>query len=202
MMPIPQFNNTECKKAFTLIELLVVVAIIGILAAVGVVAYGKYTTSAKIAASKEQHYSMKKFIEASYGQCALGDNYVLMNTCKLNNWSCNGLRVGNSSPGTVKRPCKSGAGSASNSAYHFVFHFNNSGFKNPYNLDGPTMLQIGGTDPKQCCLAQGFNPRVLGQTYVWGYNNDNRIKVVTNIGDTNGNNVYLTDYVTWPGRGF
>jgi prepilin-type N-terminal cleavage/methylation domain-containing protein len=130
------------RKAFTLIELLVVVAIIGILAAVGVVAYGKYTTSAKIAASKEQHYSMKKFIEASYGQCALGDNYVLMNTCKLNNWSCNGLRVGNSDPGTVKRPCKSGAGSASNSAYHFVFHFNNSGFKNPYNLDGPTMLQM------------------------------------------------------------
>ena len=190
------------RKAFTLIELLVVVAIIGILAAVGVVAYGKYTTSAKITASKEQHYSMKKFIEASYSQCALGDNYVLMNTCKLNNWSCNGLRVGNSNPGTVKRPCKSGAGSASNSAYHFVFHFNNSGFKNPYNLDGPTILQIGGTDPKQCCLAQGFNPRVLGQTYVWGYNNDNRIKVVTNIGDTNGNNVYLTDYVTWPGRGF
>ena len=66
------------QKAFTLIELLVVVAIIGILAAVGVVAYGKYATSAKIAASKEQHYSMKKFIEASYGQCALGDNYVLM----------------------------------------------------------------------------------------------------------------------------
>ena len=93
------------RKAFTLIELLVVVAIIGILAAVGMVSYNGYTASAKIVASKEQHNSMKKFIEASYGQCALGDNYVLMNTCKLNNWSCNGLRVGNSNLGTVKRPC-------------------------------------------------------------------------------------------------
>ena len=50
------------KKGFTLIELLVVVAIIGILAAVGVVAYNGYTSSAKKSAAKANHESVVKYI--------------------------------------------------------------------------------------------------------------------------------------------
>jgi len=52
------------RKAFTLIELLVVVAIIGILAAVGVVAYNGYTKSAKENAVKANHKNVVKFISS------------------------------------------------------------------------------------------------------------------------------------------
>ena len=51
-------------KGFTLIELLVVVAIIGILAAVGVVAYSGYTSGAKKAVVKSNHKMAAKYIQS------------------------------------------------------------------------------------------------------------------------------------------
>ena len=65
------------NKGFTLIELLVVVAIIGILASVGVVAYSGYTASAKKGAAKSNHNSVKKWIQNELQKCNVGERTAM-----------------------------------------------------------------------------------------------------------------------------
>ena len=57
------------QKGFTLIELLIVVAIIGVLAAVGIPMYNGYITNAKVNASKQFHNEVKEFAAATFTLC-------------------------------------------------------------------------------------------------------------------------------------
>ena len=70
--------KTRLSSSFTLIELLIVIAIIGILAGVGVPMYNGYMTDAKINATKANHAAINSFISSSLTRCSTGSATVLL----------------------------------------------------------------------------------------------------------------------------
>ena len=91
-----------------MIELLIVVAIIGILAGVGVPMYNGYMASAKVQSATTNHKNVKSFVAATLTKCSTGSQYVTL--------------------GSSNRYCNQ---SAANWAGYFITYFNSIN-KNPY----------------------------------------------------------------------
>ena len=137
-------------KAFTLIELLVVVAIIGILAAVGVVAYNGYTASAKKAVAKSNHKTAIKIIKTKFTECDINGEILLKSTSN------------NSTVNTVS--CSPSVGSGTMAEY-LANHLNNEGFKNPYN-NNQGAFAVNTNDVGQTWLGAASNSGITFYTFI------------------------------------
>jgi len=80
------------KKSFTLIELLIVVAIIGILAGVGIPAYQNYIHETEQTYMLNKHKSIVAFLTNELTKCALKGS-ITLNSYSTMNPSCSALKT-------------------------------------------------------------------------------------------------------------
>ena len=167
------------KNGFTLIELLVVVAIIGILAAVGVVAYNGYTSSAKVNASKANHKMITKMIGAKGIQCSIGGDVDYLDI--------NGTNKSLTCPISID---------------NFVGYMNQTiyGMKllSPYGTPNGSWCRVNVTNCQPAGYMRGCptNSAMSGYMSVFKLNNTT-IRVCSNLGRSTGSIKYFQTDITY-----
>ena len=116
------------RKAFTLIELLVVVAIIGILAAVGLTTYNGIQNNAKASTTLKSLHTVEKFINTSLATCQLNGG----GTLKL------------SPTRSINCDITNNTSNVNAMLDVFMNYFLDQGFKNAYNNSDPFINRTGG----------------------------------------------------------
>ena len=130
--------NKNKNGGFTLIELLIVVAIIGVLAAVGVPAHQGYIGDAKIKGSTENHKRISDFIAASLTQCSTGQIVKL--------------------PGYTNVDCRNRTYNSGQWRNYFVGYFQKASFKNPHKAAEQAVYSCTTSSTGRTCLqASGVN---------------------------------------------
>ena len=156
-------SHNNQSAGFTLIELLIVVAIIGVLAAVGMPMYQGYQTTAKINATKTNHTQIKKYIAAEVTKCGTGGF----------------MNFKNRSGSPWKYNCASGVPAASSMADWFSQHFYGDKWMNPY---APSKVATNENTYRRRSGCGNF-----GNTNIWYSGND--ILLQTNWGNESGGKV-------------
>jgi prepilin-type N-terminal cleavage/methylation domain-containing protein len=165
------------RNGFTLIELLVVVAIIGILAAVGVVAYNGYTGAAKIKTLQTNHNAVIKYITTELMKCELGIETEVYEKKLSDPTKYRGLS---------DAPCSKGFAVVGGNIMGYLELFEEEfGIKNPLNLDDPLPITTNSRCPS---IMSGPNAN-LGRIHFSNNNATATIVICTRYG-TGTNDVW------------